>query len=106
MYGRRVGSTISTVGSGVTSGIVGYGVGVNVCVGVSVIVGVRVGAGVPVAAGSLILVSSTSAAGVGCGVVTRMSVPQRQRMTRSASLINKPMAIRLLCLMTTVYNSR
>jgi hypothetical protein len=64
MYGRCVGSTISMVGLGVTSGIVGYGVGVNVDVGVSVIVGVRVGDGVWVAVGSLMVGSSTRAVGV------------------------------------------
>lgn len=106
MYGLCVGSTILMVGLGVTSGIVGYGVGVNVDVGVSVIVGVRVGDGVWVAVGSLMVGSSTSAVGVCWGVVTRMSAPQRQRMTRSASLINNPIAIRFLCLILIVYNSR
>ncbi len=69
----RVGSTISTLGSGVTMCMVGYGVGVNVRVGVDdgvgvkVVVGVASGRGVSFAVGSSDMLWSINGADAGGG---------------------------------------
>jgi hypothetical protein len=67
-YGSLVGSSMAAVGSGVTSAIVGNGVGVDVWVGVGVVDGVGLGRAALDAVGSAVVSSTSGEIGVGSTV--------------------------------------